>query len=117
MALNPTASDFAPQKTTSSQLNPRADELFPTLASKLWKPISRVSVPLFFFINAVCILVIPPPMPSSNLSHFTVEELHKMEGDERENVEKRIKCLRNIQTLLDAAVLQMEQYSHITQIK
>ena len=56
-------------------------------------------------------------MPSSNLSHFTVEELHKMEGDERENVEKRIKCLRNIQTLLDAAVLQMEQYSHITQIK
>ena len=34
-----------------------------------------------------------------------------MEGNERANVEARVKCLRNIQVLLDAAVLEMQQYS------
>jgi len=36
-----------------------------------------------------------------------------MEGDERENVEARITCLRNIQTLMDAAVMQMQHYTQI----
>ena len=36
-----------------------------------------------------------------------------MEGTERENVEARIRCLRNIQVLLDAAVLEMQQYSNV----
>ena len=56
---------------------------------------------------------IPPPMPSADLSGLTEEELRNLEGSERENVEARIKCLRNIQTLLDAAVLQMQQYTDI----
>ena len=34
-----------------------------------------------------------------------------MEGTERLNVEARIKVLRNIQVLLDAAVMEMNQYS------
>ena len=36
-----------------------------------------------------------------------------MEGNERANVEARIKCLRNIQVLLDAAVMEMQQYSTV----
>merc|ERR1719244_1479345 len=36
-----------------------------------------------------------------------------MEGDERENVEARITCLRNIQTLMDAAVMQMQHYTQM----
>ena len=36
-----------------------------------------------------------------------------MEGHERANVEARIKCLRNIQVLLDAAVMEMQQYSSV----
>lgn len=36
-----------------------------------------------------------------------------MEGNERANVEARIKCLKNIQVLLDAAVMEMQQYSTV----
>jgi len=36
-----------------------------------------------------------------------------MEGNERRAVEARIQCLRNIQTLLDAAVVQLQQYTSI----
>lgn len=53
----------------------------------------------------------PPPAPATDLRRLSLEELQNMEGHERENVEARIQCLRNIQTLLDAAVMQMQQYS------
>jgi len=36
-----------------------------------------------------------------------------MEGTERANVEARVKVLRNIQVLLDAAVVEMQQYSSV----
>ncbi|XP_076314177.1 septin interacting protein 3 isoform X1 [Tachypleus tridentatus] len=55
----------------------------------------------------------PPPLPQADFSGLTNEELEALEGEERENVEARIRCLRNIQTLLDAAVLQMQQYSGV----
>lgn len=54
---------------------------------------------------------IPPPMPPPNFSGLTTEELRKMEGNERENIEARVKCLRNVQVLLDAAVMEMQQYT------
>lgn len=57
--------------------------------------------------------MVPPPMPSQDFSGLTVEELQKMEGDERQHVEARIQCLQNIQTLLDAAVFQMQQYTQL----
>lgn len=44
---------------------------------------------------------------------MTDRELSELEGTERANVEARIKCLRNIQVLLDAAVLEMQQYSSV----
>ena len=36
-----------------------------------------------------------------------------MEGAERAAVEARIQCLRNIETLLDAATVQLNQYLSI----
>lgn len=36
-----------------------------------------------------------------------------MEGSERQHVEARVRVLRNIQTLLDAAVVQMNQYASV----
>lgn len=56
---------------------------------------------------------IPPPLPPQNFTGLTDDELKAMEGHERANVEARIKCLRNIQVLLDAAVMEMQQYSSV----
>merc|ERR1711884_899017 len=56
---------------------------------------------------------IPPPLPPQNFAGLTDDELKAMEGNERANVEARIKCLRNIQVLLDAAVMEMQQYSSV----
>ncbi|QQP57846.1 Synoviolinlike [Caligus rogercresseyi] len=55
----------------------------------------------------------PPPLPPADFKGLSEEELRAMEGNERRNVEARIECLRNIQVLLDAAVLEMQQYSSI----
>eukprot|EP00057_Strongylocentrotus_purpuratus_P021996 XP_011676470.1 PREDICTED: E3 ubiquitin-protein ligase synoviolin B-like [Strongylocentrotus purpuratus] len=52
-----------------------------------------------------------PPMPPPNFSGLSDEELRAMEGMERQHVQARIECLKNIQSLLDAAVIQMQQYS------
>ncbi|XP_063707494.1 E3 ubiquitin-protein ligase HRD1 [Culicoides brevitarsis] len=55
----------------------------------------------------------PPPMPP-NLDTLTDDELRLLEGNERRNVEERIKLLRNIQLMMDASVALMNQYSAIT---
>lgn len=56
---------------------------------------------------------IPPPRPPPNFSAMTEEEVRRMEGSERQHVEARVRVLRNIQTLLDAAVVQMNQYASV----
>ncbi|GFY55546.1 e3 ubiquitin-protein ligase synoviolin [Trichonephila inaurata madagascariensis] len=55
----------------------------------------------------------PPPIPATDLSSLSAEELEAMAGQERENLEARIRCLRNIQTMLDGAIMQMQQYSSL----
>ena len=56
----------------------------------------------------------PPPLPPLNLTpSLSLEELAEMEGNERHNVEARIHCLRNISTLLNASMIQMQQYMNI----
>jgi E3 ubiquitin-protein ligase synoviolin len=57
----------------------------------------------------------PPPMPvpPPNFSGLTMDELRAMEGSERQAVEARIQCLRDIQTLLNAAMLQLQQYNSV----
>eukprot|EP00095_Tigriopus_kingsejongensis_P003978 maker-scaffold310_size212938-snap-gene-1.19 protein:Tk03978 transcript:maker-scaffold310_size212938-snap-gene-1.19-mRNA-1 annotation:"GG11831" len=57
---------------------------------------------------------VPPPLPPVNFSGLTDDEVRAMEGQERQHVEARVKCLRNIQILLDAAVMEMQQYSAVT---
>ena len=59
--------------------------------------------------------MMPPPMPPfmPNLSGLTDEQLRAMEGQERENVEARIRILRNVHSLLDSAILQLNQYSQV----
>lgn len=55
----------------------------------------------------------PPPMPPPNFSGLSMEELLRMEGNTRENIEARLQCLRNIQLLLDASVTMMQQYASV----
>lgn len=52
----------------------------------------------------------PPPTPPSDLSNISEEELRKMEQASKEGIEARLRCLRNIQLLLDASVAMMQQY-------
>lgn len=47
------------------------------------------------------------PRPPPNFSAMSEAEVRQMEGNERQHVEARISVLRNIQTLLDAAVVQV----------
>ena len=57
-----------------------------------------------------------PPMfnpPNMDLSALSVEQLTELEGQERENVEARIKVLRNVHSLLDAVIVQLNQYSTV----
>ena len=59
---------------------------------------------------------LPPQLfmsPLENLSTLSEEELRNMEGQERANVEARIKVLRNVHSLLDAAIVQLNQYSQV----
>ncbi|CAN8008950.1 unnamed protein product, partial [Ixodes pacificus] len=67
--------------------------------------------PFFPLSTSPAVLPPPPPVPPEGLESLSAEELNAMEGQERDKVAARIRCLRNIQTLLDAAVLQLQQYS------
>ncbi|KAK2511337.1 hypothetical protein Q9966_016655 [Columba livia] len=52
----------------------------------------------------------PMPVPPAGFAGLTAEELRAMEGQERQHLEARLQCLHNIHTLLDAAMLQINQY-------
>lgn len=57
-----------------------------------------------------------PIVYSLNFLQFTGlsdEEVRAMEGTERRAVEARVNCLRNIGVLLDAAAIQLQQYTSI----
>ncbi|XP_059053252.1 E3 ubiquitin-protein ligase synoviolin [Achroia grisella] len=54
----------------------------------------------------------PPPRPAS-LANLSTAELQRMEGNERRNIEARLQLLREIEAMLDASVLLMQQYSAV----
>ena len=61
---------------------------------------------------------IPPPFPlfaspNINFGNLTDDQLKSMEGQERANIEARLRVLRNVHTLLDTAILQLNQYSQV----
>ena len=51
------------------------------------------------------------PRPELNTSSLTMEELRAMEGETRESDIARISVLRNVHSLLDTAITQLNQYS------
>lgn len=53
------------------------------------------------------------PRPPASMSGLSEEELRAMEGIERENIEARIQWLRDIQALLDGAMLLIHQYNTV----
>lgn len=53
------------------------------------------------------------PRPPSNLSELSTEDLRRIEGQERENVEARIQWLRDIQALMDGAMVMINQYNTV----
>ncbi|CAJ0589541.1 unnamed protein product [Cylicocyclus nassatus] len=53
------------------------------------------------------------PRPPQQLDLLSDEELRALEGESRAALERRIKMLGDISTLLDAAVAQMQQYTAI----
>ncbi|KAK3093274.1 hypothetical protein FSP39_013536 [Pinctada imbricata] len=53
------------------------------------------------------------PRPPSNPAGLSIEELQRMEGQERENIEARIQWLRDIQSLLDGAMILINQYNTV----
>jgi E3 ubiquitin-protein ligase synoviolin len=56
----------------------------------------------------------PPPLPDLNFATLSDEELAQLEGNERRNMEARVQCLRNINTLLNGAFVHIQQYMNIT---
>ncbi|XP_032939517.1 E3 ubiquitin-protein ligase synoviolin [Catharus ustulatus] len=52
----------------------------------------------------------PMPVPPAGFAGLTEDELRALEGHERQHLEARLQCLHNIHTLLDAAMLQINQY-------
>lgn len=53
------------------------------------------------------------PRPPANLSELSAEDLRRIEGQERENVEARIQWLRDIQALMDGAMVMISQYNTV----
>jgi len=56
---------------------------------------------------------LPPTVP--NLAELSEDELHGMHVSEDQHIQARMQCLRNIQTLLNAAVLHLHQYMSIVE--
>ncbi len=52
-------------------------------------------------------------MPPVNFTGMSEEAIRAMEGIELAHVQTRIQCLRNVRTLLDASMIQMQQYMNI----
>ena len=53
------------------------------------------------------------PMPPTSPEGLSDDELRLMEGQERQNVEARIQWLKDIQCLLDGAMILIQQYNSV----
>ena len=54
--------------------------------------------------------------PNVDFSSLNIEQLVAVEGQERQNVEARINMLRTVHALLDAAIVQLNQYTQIINV-
>merc|ERR1719300_347617 len=105
----------APSSTTTSSASPTSNttSATPQANGATATPAAGARPPFLFPPFPFLPFTVPPPQPPPNFSGLSDAELAEMEGRERNNVEARIKCLRNIQVLLDAAVMEMQQYSAV----
>ena len=55
----------------------------------------------------------PPPLPPLNFTGMSEDAIRAMEEVELAHVQVRLQCLRNVQTLLNASMVQMQQYTNI----
>lgn len=53
------------------------------------------------------------PLPPTSPEGLSDDELRLMEGQERQNVEARIQWLKDIQCLLDGAMILIQQYNSV----
>ncbi|XP_034632331.1 E3 ubiquitin-protein ligase synoviolin isoform X1 [Trachemys scripta elegans] len=114
-AENPSAASSAPStsgiQTTGSTSRPGGD----SASGSDTAPVG--AVPGFPFPPPWMGMALPPlfgfppmPVPPAGFAGLTDEELRAMEGHDRQHLEARLQCLQNIHTLLDAAMLQINQY-------
>ncbi|XP_005307945.2 E3 ubiquitin-protein ligase synoviolin isoform X1 [Chrysemys picta bellii] len=114
-AENPSAASSAPStsgiQTTASTSRPGGD----SASGSDTAPVG--AVPGFPFPPPWMGMALPPlfgfppmPVPPAGFAGLTDEELRAMEGHDRQHLEARLQCLQNIHTLLDAAMLQINQY-------
>lgn len=52
-----------------------------------------------------------PTLGGDAMKDLSTDQLHQLEGMERANIEARLVLLRDVQKLLDSAVLRLNQYS------
>ncbi|VDP01618.1 unnamed protein product [Soboliphyme baturini] len=106
----PSTSATIDQPSTSTA-TPGTQGIFPSSTTQGGGPSIPPQVPFGSpFMPFPFIFPFPPPPSFAGLSD---EEVRRMEGIERAAVEARIQSLRNIQTLLEAAVIQLQQYTSI----
>jgi len=92
----------APGTSSSTELPPAAYTMPPP---SLMSPFMMPPMPAFSMMQ--------PPLPADNFSGMSDSELLAMEGRERSATVARVQCLQGIQALLDAAVIQMQQYTAV----
>uniref|UniRef100_A0A0K2U5W1 RING-type E3 ubiquitin transferase n=1 Tax=Lepeophtheirus salmonis TaxID=72036 RepID=A0A0K2U5W1_LEPSM len=107
---NASASSTTPTSGNNNTATSSTDSSLPPTPSQFNLPFPFPPLPPF---PSMFSSFRPPPMPPADFRGLSDEELRAMEGNERKNVEARIECLKNIQVLLDAAMLEMQQYSSI----
>lgn len=76
------------------------------------------STEYFVYVSCCGLLFFPLHLLAAGaaLQSLTSEQLHQLEGMERANVEARIAVLRDVQKLLDSAVLRLNQYSTVMSV-
>ncbi|KAI1286196.1 E3 ubiquitin-protein ligase synoviolin [Halotydeus destructor] len=114
--LNPNANNQQPAAPRANglpqQAAPAAPQAAPTVPQAVpgQPPVSPIMpMMMTFMMNSAPQM----PRPPTNLGQLSVEQLREMEGQERANIEARLRCLQDIRTLLDAASLQFRQYQNV----
>lgn len=98
--------------------DPAASTSAATTANSVPSFASAAGIPPPFFFPAMPFMApptysIPPPPIPSNLEQLTDDELRAMEGTQRRHIIERLKLLKNVQTMLNASTILLNQYQSI----